>query len=276
MSSPGPALAVDLTQRGGSPDLTAAEYLHVIEAAIAAHPRSQQAELGPSDLGHKCSRRIGYQMLGVEPVNVGQGVAWKPTIGTAVHAWLETAFDAWNLSNDPCRGAERFLVETTVNVGDVNGVPVFGHADLYDRVTATVVDWKVVGNPQLADYKANGPGQQYRTQAHLYGRGFVRAGHPVDTVMVVFLPRADELHKRVVWYEPYSEAVALEGLQRAEGIALATQALGSAALAALPTADAFCYRCPFHSAGSTDLSLGCPGDPAAAGQRHNPFPDLVA
>lgn len=275
MSAPGTVLDTELQQRGGDPDLTAAELLDVIEAAIAEHPRSLQTELGPSDLGHKCSRRIGYQMLGVDTVNLHQGVAWKPTVGTAVHTWLETAFDAWNLSNDPCRGAERFLVETTVEVGEVNGAPIYGHADLYDRVTATVVDWKVVGNPQLADYKANGPGQQYRVQAHLYGRGFVRAGHPVDTVMVVFLPRADELHRRVVWYEPYDENVALEGLQRAEGIALATQALGPAALAALPTADAFCYRCSYFRAGSTDLTQGCPGDPAAAGH-HNPFPDLVA
>lgn len=275
MSAPGPVLDTAFTQRGGDPDLAAGEYLDVIEAAINAHPRSQQEALGPSDLGHKCSRRIGYQMLGVEPVNLHQGVAWKPAIGTAVHTWLETVFDAWNVTNDSYAGAERFLVETTVEVGEVNGVPVQGHADLYDRVTATVVDWKVVGNPQLGDYKANGPGQQYRYQAHLYGRGFARAGHPVDTVMIVFLPRADELHKRVVWHEPYDEAVALEALERAEGIHLAVDALGAQALAALPTADAYCHRCPFHRPGSTDLATGCPGDPAAAGH-HNPFEGLVA
>lgn len=277
-SKPCTPLPEHLTQRGGDPDLLAKEYLRIIETTINNYPRSLQKRIGPSEVGHPCSRRIGYQLMQFDDINTYSGVAWKPTIGTAVHAWLESAFDADNLAHDVGDGSERWLIETRVDVGEIGGVTITGSADLYDRVTATVIDHKVVGNPQLGNYAANGPGQQYRTQAHLYGRGFARAGHPVDTVMVVFLPRADELHKRVVWHEPYDEAVALAGLERAEGISIATQALGTDALAALPTADAYCYRCPFYRAGSTDLATGCPGDPNAAGNRPqaNPFPGLVA
>lgn len=278
MSQPCAPLPEHLQQRGGDPDLVAKEYLHIIEAAINNHPRSLQRRIGPSEVGHPCSRRIGYQLLDFDDINTYTGVAWKPAVGTAVHAWLESAFDAANLAHDVGDGSERWLVETTVDVGQIGGVTITGHADLYDRVTGTVIDHKVVGNPQLSNYAANGPGQQYRTQAHLYGRGFERAGHPVDTVMVAFLPRADELHKRVIWHEPYDEQIALDGLQRAEGIALATGTLGAQALESLPTADAYCYRCPFYRAGSNDLATGCPGDPEATGNRRqaNPFPGLVA
>lgn len=265
------ALPEHLTQRGGSPDLVAAEYLDVIKRAVASHPRSLQRRIGPSEVGHPCARRIGYKLLDHEENEFPDHTPWLPTIGTAVHQWLEDQFTAANGGQD----SARWLVEMTVSVGEIGGVDITGHCDLYDRVTATVIDHKVVGPTTLKKYRSKGPGDQYRTQIHLYGRGLVRRGLPVDTVSIAFLPRNGELRDAYIWHEPYDEQVALDGLKRAEGIAVATDALGPAALTHLPTADAYCTRCPFYRADSQDLAAGCPGDPGAR-TASNPFADLVA
>lgn len=116
-----------------------------------------------------------------------------------------------------------------------------------------------VGPAQLRHYKADGPSAQYRTQAHLYGRGLHLLGLPVETVGICFLPRNGELRDAFLWHEPWDEQIALQGLERLEGIAATCNMLGDAALAMLPTADVWCINCPFFKAGSTDPRDGCPG-----------------
>ena len=241
--------------RGSDPSLLVDELGWYIRDAITNHPRSLQKTAGPSDLGHACPRRIGYTLLGVDDCNDQPDVPWLPTVGTSVHSWLEAVF-----TGPKTQG--RFLTEQRVTVGQVAGVDVTGSCDLYDTVTATVVDWKCVGITTLRSARSKGPSDQYRRQIHLYGRGFAARGLPVDRVMIAYLPRNNELKDAYFWSEPYDEQVALDALQRAEGIALMTSALGTAALQHLPTADAFCSRCPWFEHGSTDPATGCPGDPA--------------
>lgn len=60
-----------------------------IRHKIHHHPRSQQKRIGPSEIGNPCDRRIGYKLLG-HPERE-RGDAWKPTVGTAVHAWIDEA-----------------------------------------------------------------------------------------------------------------------------------------------------------------------------------------
>jgi hypothetical protein len=67
------------------------DLMDAIRHKITHHPRSLQKRIGPSEIGNPCDRRIGYKLLG-QPENP-RGDAWKPTIGTAVHAWLEEALD---------------------------------------------------------------------------------------------------------------------------------------------------------------------------------------
>lgn len=253
-------LPAHLTTPNADPDLLRKELIHIITRAINEHPRSLQASIGPSEVGHSCARRVGYKLLDVDE-NPGEP-NWKATVGTAIHAWLEDVFN-----NDNTRqatrtaGLTRWILEATVQPGAILGNPITGHCDLYDRATGIVVDWKTVGPTQLTKYRRNGPGQQYRFQAQLYGRGWQMRGQDVRHVAVMFLPRNGELRDHYWWHEPYDERVALEALQRADGIALTTQAIGMAALQLLPTADAFCQMCPYFKARSTDLALGCPGDP---------------
>lgn len=241
------------------PDTLRAELVYIITKAITDAPRSQQVAIGPSEVGHDCARRIGYKMLDTDE-NPGEP-NWKATVGTACHAWLEETFTD-NNTIQPLRGYgyTRWVIEAKVNCGELNGQDLNGHCDLFDRVTGTVIDWKTVGPTQLKKYRSKGPGQQYRVQAHLYGRGWQRRGQDVKNVAVMFLPRNGELREAYFWSEPYDEQIALDGISRATGIALTVQALGDAALPLLPTADAFCTMCPFFKRGSTDLTQGCPGD----------------
>lgn len=265
-------LPAHLQQHGTNPDLLRDELLAVIRHAIDAHPRSQQVALGPSEVGHPCARRIGYQFLEYDE-NPGEP-AWKPTVGTAVHAWLEEQMTVDNVrQHQALDQLTRWVVEATVDAGVLGGRPLLGHCDLFDRVTGTVVDWKCVGPTQLRKYKVHGPGGQYRAQAHIYGKGWVRRGQHVERVAVMFLPRNGELRESVYWSEPYDQAIADTAIQRAQGIYETTAAMGDAALSLLPTADAFCSRCPFFRSRSTDLTVGCPGD--AASQPRTPEPVLT-
>jgi hypothetical protein len=244
-----------LQSRGGNPALLRDELLHVIASHIDNHPRSAQTRIGPSEVGAPCSRRLAYKLAGI-PESNQRTAAWRPTVGTAVHTWLEQACTAWNEAHD----VERFYLEQKVTVGSIGGVEITGSCDCYDRITATVVDWKVVGPTALKKYKAaKDPGQQYRTQAHLYGRGFVATGLPVDHVGVLFLPQSGELQDAYYWTEPYDEQIALDGLSRANGIATLVAALGPSAPIALPATDANCGYCPWLQRGSQDLTTGCPG-----------------
>lgn len=258
--SDGPGVALD-------PAFVADELRWIIEDAIEQHPRSQQAALGPSEIGDPCARRLGYKLLAVESTN--HQVAWKQTVGTAVHTWLENALRRFNAT-----WADRWLVEETLYVGNFAGRPLFGHGDVYDRASFGVWDWKLPGTYPLRNYKANGPGEQYRQQGHLYGRGWQLRGMRVDYVGIAFLPRADDWEKAVFWHEPYDEQIALDALARAEGINTTTQTLGAAALDVLPPADAYCHRCPWFKPRSESLTEGCPGAPSRAVRAAAPQSEL--
>ena len=161
-------------------------------------------------------------------------------MGTAVHAWLADEFS----------GTARWLVESKVDVGDLNGVPITGSSDLFDLSTGTVVDWKVVGVQTLRAVKSGGPSEQYRAQAHLYGRGFQRAGHRVQRVAIAYLYRSawptPQMH---LWTEPYDEALAVAPLERATAVLRALDAVHAAGgdvdayVTSLPRAEG-CYSCP--------------------------------
>lgn len=217
------------------------EILH----AMAAQPRSQQKRIGPSELGMECTRRLIHKLAGHdEPEGAPP---WLPYIGTAMHAQLADWFTTgavgamqWEPPN------QRYLVEQTVTVGDVNGEPITGSADLYDQLARWVIDWKIVGDSRLKLYRAKGPGQQYRTQVHLYCRGFANAGHQPQGGIIAFLPRNGALSGAYFWHEPYDESVAVQALSRATGLAQLIDLFGvDAVLERYPACkDEWCPWCP--------------------------------
>jgi hypothetical protein len=257
----------------------ATDYLTAVVSAITLHPRSLQKDIGPSEIGHVCERRIGYKLLGF-PENDGRP-NWKATVGTGVHLWAETAFSADNLrytAPEQDLSLERWVIEKKVCVGKVNGVPITGHSDLYDTWTDTVIDHKTCGPQMLKNYRRKGAGQQYKIQAHLYGRGWARAGYPVKQVMVVFLPRQGDLDDSYIWGpHPYDEQIALDALARLEEIQSSVDQFGEYALELLPSHEHWCHQCPYFRFKSTDLRRGCPGDPQspAAQTDRNQFEGLI-
>lgn len=180
------------------------DLIAMIRARDAATPRHLQRELGPSDVAHPCMRRMAYGLMGVDPGNP-QFDPLPSIIGTATHAWLASAAAHANM----VAGRTRWITETRVNVAP----GLAGSCDLYDCDTATVLDWKVVGNLRFAKYRKD-PGPVYRNQVFLYGKGFENAGRAVKTVAIAFLPRGKTLHSLHVWSADYDPAVADAVLKR--------------------------------------------------------------
>lgn len=249
-----PQLSPEEMSRGSDPSLLDLELRDIIRRAIDGHPRSWQKRIGPSEIGTPCPRKLGYKLAGVPEVN--RRTAWRPTVGTAVHSWLADAFMAYNDS----QGFSRFLVELRVDVGDINGQPITGSVDLYDRVTCTAVDWKIVGPTTLKKARTSGPSDTYRTQVNLYGRGIIRRGLPVDSVAVMFLPVSGELSQAVYRPMPYDEMAAVQALSRAIGVDAAIRTAGpQAVLPGLPTQEDFCQGCSWFSPGSQTPAVSCAG-----------------
>lgn len=238
----------------------AAAVIDTVKRAAASAPRSLQAAVGPSQLGTPCKRRLGYMAVDYEPKPNHDTDPWASVIGTATHAWMAETYAAENRR----LGRERYLIERRVHLpGGVSG-----SSDLFDRDTGGNLDWKITGLPRLKEYRKNGPGQQYRVQAHLYGFGMQLAGETVKDVVIVFLPRGGRLDMLHVWSEPYDPQVAVEALKRYQTIrdfhATVDPIANPERWQLLPTGDAYCTYCPFYLPGSADLSQGCPGHQATA------------
>lgn len=265
--------AGDATERGTDPETVGEAILDAFEEAILAHPRSAQKEIGPSEIGHPCSRWLAYRLADVAPTGL-EKPPWRQAVGTAVHSASEDWLQGWNANH-----GQRYLTDILVEVGELYpGRPITGHLDILDVPTATIIDLKVPGPSAMKSNRAGTPeSPQYRIQTHLYGRGACRAGYPVDTVAVLRVPSAGELADAVFKHEPYDETIAVNALERAGAIAQLVNAAGPAAAAALPTTDHYCHRCTWFSPGSTDLTRGCPGDSGRiAMTRPDPLNQLIA
>jgi hypothetical protein len=204
-----------------SPDQTITALIDIIKHGIENHPRSLQTTIGPSEIGNPCDHCLAARLAGWPKVETS--TPWLPTIGTAVHGWLETevwSFEIFGWEPDPWTGpSQRFHPEKKVTVGTIDGQPITGSCDVFDYATGTVVDWKVVGDTTLRDART-GPSPTYSRQVHLYGKGWEDKGYTVNTVMIAFLPRnSTSLRDAHWWHEPYSRQVAVEALDRAGEIA---------------------------------------------------------
>ena len=203
----------NLTQRVGDPggqrfaELGAAEILDTMAEAMESHPRSAQRMIGPSEIGVPCDRALLYKLAQADEPPRPPG--WKPQVGTALHSQMEEWFSTER------KRADGWLVEERLLVGTIGGTEVRGSCDLFNK-GGLVVDHKFPGPKKLKAVKAHDdPGEQYRTQAHLYGKGWEDEGFPVQVVAIMFYPRDGELTDHYVWWESYRRDVAEAGLARA-------------------------------------------------------------
>ena len=240
-------LAVEL--RSEANERLAREIMTDINFGASNAGRSLQKAIGPSEVGTPCMRKLAYRMNEVESVNSGD--KWLATIGTAVHSWLADTYTAKNKA----LGRERYLLEARVEVTGELG----GSVDVYDKDLEMVLDWKVVGETSLKKYKKSGPGEQYRSQVHLYAKGFSNAGYKVQHVAIAFLPRGGSLRGLHLWSESYDVTVADAALTRLEAVRSVVNTVGLDAMRLLPGVEAFCNFCDFYLPASTEFRVGCPG-----------------
>jgi hypothetical protein len=245
------SLFVDSDGSQGHNESMQRDLTEVIQWAYRSQPRTRQVMLGPSQLGEPCARKIAYQVAGTPSLNKAMD-PWPALVGTAVHAWLEQAIGKFQAE----AGAVRWLTETTVQVDDM----VTGHVDLYDIETSTVWDFKTLNSDNIKKYRENGPIPNYRTQVHLYGMGMINAGHPVDRVGLIGLPRSGWLSGMWVWSEVYDEQIAARALSRMYGIAeqvleLAVDEHPDQFMAIEATPSQLCTLCEFYR---PDVPGGCP------------------
>lgn len=247
------------------------DIVEMIEYAIRNRPRSQQKAIGPSEIGHECTRWLGYKLAGVGALNpASERVSWRTQVGTWVHEGLATELEKLNER----LGRRRFLVEQRVSPGvlvmaDNSVQPIYGSGDAYDCDSATVLDWKIVGPTTLKKVKAvsrqtgkpHGASLRYRIQGMLYGVGFKRLGLPVRRIVIAFLPAAGELSDAYFHAEDMDVDLAEQYIARMHAAKALTNTLPlDTALELLPTADHYCTGCPYFRPTAGSLSGGCPGD----------------
>lgn len=200
-------LRLDAEFPGGDDPLRSA-LVDMIRQRHAVTPRNLQQELGPSEVGHPCLRKLAYGMAGAVQCNPDYDPL-PSIIGTATHTWLESAARHAN----EALGRTRWLTETRVTVAD----GLSGTADLYDCDTDTVIDYKCPGTTRFTRYRKD-PGPVFRAQVMLYGRGFENAGYPVKRVAIALIPRAGTLHKLHLWQALYDPAQADAVLARRSAV----------------------------------------------------------
>ena len=169
--------------------------LHVLHAQDASRDRSQQIEVGPSEIGG-CRRKVWYRLNAQPHTNENQSKL-AAIMGTAIHTAIEEAIGAL----DP-EGKE-YLVETEVSFGDMKA-----HVDLYVPSTGAVIDWKTSKVKNLGYFPSN----QQRWQVQLYGYLLSKKGYNVKTVNLVAIARDGNEKDIKVHTEPYDETMAMAAL----------------------------------------------------------------
>jgi hypothetical protein len=192
------------------PDPLRDSIVEMVRRRHEATPRHQQVELGPSEVGHPCMRKMAFGIMNVPRANAEYDPL-PSILGTAAHTWMESAA---RLDNERL-GRERWLIETRVEVTP----GLSGSCDLFDKDTGTVIDYKFPGYTSFTKYLKD-PGPTYRHQTHLYGKGFERLGYEVNTVGIAFFPRTGTLTKMHLWREDYNPEIADAVLAKRDAVLL--------------------------------------------------------
>lgn len=232
------------------------QLLEMILYAESRSPRNHQPQIGPSELGEECDRKIAYRLAGIPEINTAFD-PWPSTVGTAIHAWLDKACSLWNTDRD-----ERYMTEVTIPF-DFGAV---GHGDVFTE--GVVIDWKTAAKDGMSKVRRSGPSAVHRVQVHTYGYGYVGMGYKVERVALVYVPRSGWIKDMVVWSEPYDESVAVAARDRM--FAIANTAMNLQVLSNPhrweqidATPSDVCGRCPWFNGMRTNeegaSDQGCPG-----------------
>lgn len=229
------------------PDALALEKLLAtfIRMGATLDTRSRQVEIGSSEVGWPCDRRVAYKLEGVLESNKDADPL-RRIIGTGVHSALAEIFH--DLDDD--RGM--FVVEEPTLY---RGVP--GTADLVWVVDDTVIDWKTTTVEKIKRLKREGPPRHYIVQLNMYAAGLREQGYVINTVALCFVP-IDADHKSGlkhlwVWRAPFNRAIADDAVDRIDRL----RGKRPSEVDAKP--DRLCAYCAHYNPNATDINLACPG-----------------
>ena len=221
--------------------------------------RSQQQDIGPSEIGNECDRFLAYRLVNWPAVNTMTD-PWPAIVGTAIHEWLDRGFRQFQAT----AGFERWSMETTVHPDPF----IRGHMDLFDHWLYTVIDWKTLGVTKMKRWQKSGPTEKNIDQVNLYAKGKVEAGERVDKVCLVGLPRAGWLEDMEVWVDDYRPERAQAALDRLYGVGQLALDLDVVShperFNDIPASPDMCTFCPYFQPSNRDSSAiadgaGCPG-----------------
>lgn len=181
------------------------DVLDVIRRAIIGAPRAQQQALGPSEYGG-CERKLGHRLAfgknNDQPL-ISADSQWRPTVGTAGHAWLSEVFGGAMADT-----GGRWLTDVAVTM------PIAGTLDLFDTMNGRVIDFKFSGEAVRAKAAKGEVSDRYEVQLDLYALGMMAAGHRVESVALLFLPPNGSLSEAVWYSRPVNIARALTAIER--------------------------------------------------------------
>lgn len=161
----------------------------------ASRSRSTQVEVGPSSLGG-CKRRVWHDLKQTPKINSTETLS--AILGTFIHSGMEKAMQRI----DPF--GENLLIEVELNHPEIKG-----HCDLFIKDIGLVVDFK---SKTKSNMRYLGKGQE-QWQIQTYGWLLEQAGHKVNHVSLVGIPRDGKMSDIVVWQDNYKPEVALEALE---------------------------------------------------------------
>ena len=227
------------------------KYLAITKAAALNSERSQQTAVGCSQVGNPCDRSLAWDIaveqqteelfqpgiLLMMSEHPKAGDYWAATVGTAVHSWLESAFqfdEGEYMTEVTIRvngslelaGADASLVDQWPNERHVTG-----HVDMVDVGLETVWDHKVLGRSSIERILSSGLGPKYHTQTQLYGLGMVQAGMNIKTVGLLIWPRDGKSRDLLTVEVPFDHGHATRQLARLNVLRHKMRRLGAEALA---------------------------------------------
>lgn len=243
----------------GPPSSPEAQWLkeqitNIILTADRTASRSQQKQLGASDLSHPCNRYVAYKMMQLATLN--EADPWPAIMGTAIHMWLEKAINRV--------GPADWKTEVELPYTE----DIVSHGDLFIEGIGWVTDHKSAGKDRMTEVTKKGPPEKHITQVDIYGLGYELQGYKVNKVSLIYYPRAGRLKDIYTWVGEYDRQRAFNAIDR---VPLLAKKLGELQVWANPhrweqvpaTPSHDCGYCPFYDvtrsleAGASDT--GCPG-----------------
>ncbi len=255
-----------VTLAGNTP--WAGRYANELREIVITHAngsaRNVQRHLGPSEIGHVCSRQVAGKLAQLPATNHVMD-PWASIMGTAGHTWMEDCFTSANARLGRTRFLAEFKVRPTMGFEEHPGT-----GDLYDADHFAVDDHKFLGDTSMNKLRKDGPPRHYFVQFLLYALGFMALGLRVDRLVLLAWPRtSSSLDGMYVWEHVITEddyaflRDVIEPELRYRKQWAAALITGQAQLMDVPADTSDCVWCPFFRPQSArDGGVGCPGHSA--------------